>query len=175
MDFKGWVTLGHRAALPSADHRRRPFALSFCLKACANQQGETVRGHLESTFRRYGLPEAIFVDNGSPWGDGSGERWTGLGVWLLKLGVESDPRRPVHPQSRGKNERFHRTLKAEVFALRRFPSFATCSAPSTPGATSTISSDRTRRSDWPCRPAVTGQARGQCPERFRQSTTTGAR
>ena len=28
--------------------------------------------------------------------------------------------RPYHPQSRGKNERFHRTLKAEVFALKRF-------------------------------------------------------
>jgi putative transposase len=28
--------------------------------------------------------------------------------------------RPYHPQSRGKNERFHRTLKAEVFAFTRF-------------------------------------------------------
>jgi putative transposase len=28
--------------------------------------------------------------------------------------------RPYHPQSRGKNERFHRTLQAEVFALKRF-------------------------------------------------------
>jgi transposase InsO family protein len=28
--------------------------------------------------------------------------------------------RPLHPQSRGKNERFHRTLKAEVFALKGF-------------------------------------------------------
>jgi putative transposase len=28
--------------------------------------------------------------------------------------------RPHHPQSRGKNERFHRTLKAEVFAFTRF-------------------------------------------------------
>jgi hypothetical protein len=28
--------------------------------------------------------------------------------------------RPRHPQARGKNERFHRTLKDEVFALRRF-------------------------------------------------------
>jgi hypothetical protein len=28
--------------------------------------------------------------------------------------------RPRHPQARGKNERFHRTLKAEVLAMRRF-------------------------------------------------------
>jgi putative transposase len=29
----------------------------------------------------------MFVDNGTPWGDASGEHWTRLGVWLLKLGV----------------------------------------------------------------------------------------
>jgi transposase InsO family protein len=52
--------------------------------------------------------------------DSSGQHWTRLGVWLLKLGVAVLHSRPYHPQSRGKNERFHRTLKAEVFALNRF-------------------------------------------------------
>ena len=75
---------------------------------------------IELTFRRYGLPEAFFVDNGGPWGDSSGQRWTRFGVWLLKLGISVLHSRPYHPQSRGKNERFHRTLKAEVFALKRF-------------------------------------------------------
>ena len=120
MDFKGWVTLtdGRRCHPLTVidDHSR----FVPCLKACANQQGVTVREHLEASFRRYGLPEAIFVDNGSPWGDASGGRWTWLGVWLLKLGVDLIYARPYHPQSRGKNERFHRTLKAEVFALQRF-------------------------------------------------------
>jgi hypothetical protein len=41
-------------------------------------------------------------------------------VWLLKLGVDLIHSTPYHPQSRGKNERFHRTLQAEVFALRQF-------------------------------------------------------
>jgi putative transposase len=79
-----------------------------------------VQQHLISTFRRYGLPDALFVDNGSPWGDSGGSRWTALRVWLLRLGVDVIYASPYHPQSRGKNERFHRTLKAEVFALRRF-------------------------------------------------------
>lgn len=123
MDFKGWVTLtGGQRCHPLTivdDHSR----FSPCLKACADQQSPTVRSHLESSFRHYGLPDAIFVDNGSPWGDASGERWTRLGVWLLKLGVDLIYSRPYHPQSRGKNERFHRTLKADVFALRRFSTF----------------------------------------------------
>ena len=56
-----------------------------------------------------------------PWGDASGHALDAVAVWLLKLGVDVHAtRRPYHPQSRGKNERFHRTLKAEVFALARF-------------------------------------------------------
>jgi putative transposase len=117
MDFKGWVRLGDGTQCHPLtvidDHAR--FAL--CLSACGNQTGATVRSRLENTFRVYGLPDAFFVDNGTPWGDPSGERWTRLEVWLLKLGVGLIHSRPYHPQSRGKNERFHRTLAAEVFAL----------------------------------------------------------
>lgn len=51
-------------------------------------------------------------------------QWTPLSVWLLKLGVKVIHSRPYHPQGRGKNERFHRTLKAEVFAFNRFSSQA---------------------------------------------------
>jgi transposase InsO family protein len=120
MDFKGWVTLTnaqrcHPLTIVDDHSRYVP-----CLKACANQQRSTVQSHLETTFRRYGLPDAIFVDNGSPWGDPSGHRWTGLRLWLLKLDVQLIYARPYHPQSRGKNERFHRTLKDEVFAFQRF-------------------------------------------------------
>jgi transposase InsO family protein len=124
MDFKGWVSLANGARCHPLtiidDHSR----YDLCLEACANEQGSTVQNRLELTFRRYGLPEAFFVDNGTPWGDPSGECWTRLGVWLLKLGIEVWHSRPYHPQSRGKNERFHRTLKAEVFALRRFRDLA---------------------------------------------------
>lgn len=124
MDFKGWVALGdgnrcHPLTVLD-DHSR----YDLCLQACANEQGLTVQGRLDLTFRRYGLPEAFFVDNGGPWGGSSGQRWTRLGVWLLKLGIAVLHSRPYHPQSRGKNERFHRTLKAEVFALRRFRDLA---------------------------------------------------
>jgi transposase InsO family protein len=124
MDFKGWITLGdasrcHPLTIVDDHSRYVP-----CLKACANQQRSTVQSHMETTFRRYGLPDAIFVDNGSPWGDASHRHWTGLRVWLLKLGVELIYSRPYHPQGRGKNERFHRTLKDEVFALQRFRELA---------------------------------------------------
>ena len=120
MDFKGRVPLtGGGACHPLTvvdDHSR----YALCLAACGNEQSHTVQTQLERTFRCYGLPESFFVDNGSPWGDSSGEHFTRLGVWLLKLGIRLIHSRPYHPQSRGKNERFHRTLKAEVFAMRPF-------------------------------------------------------
>ncbi len=124
MDFKGWMPLaggGRCHPLTIVDDHSR---YSVCLEACANEQSNTVQSRLELTFRRYGLPDAFFVDNGSPWGDSCGQRWTRLGVWLLKLGIAVIHSRPYHPQSRGKNERFHRTLKAEVFALKRFRDLA---------------------------------------------------
>jgi transposase InsO family protein len=120
MDFKGWIRLrnGNRChPLTIVDDYSR---YSVGLQACSDEQGRTVQSQLEGIFRRYGLPDAFFVDNGTPWGDSSGQHWTRFGVWLLKLGIELLHARPYHPQSRGKNERFHRTLKAEVLALRRF-------------------------------------------------------
>jgi transposase InsO family protein len=124
MDFKGWIRLAdgmrcHPLTMVDDHSRYVP-----CLAACADEQGGTVQGHLQTTFRHYGLPDALFVDNGGPWGDASGTPWTRLSVWLLKLGVAVLHSRPYHPQSRGKNERFHRTLKDEVFALRRFRDLA---------------------------------------------------
>jgi len=120
MDFKGWIRLGNGAQCHPLtivdDHSR--FAIG--LEACADEQGNTVRARLERIFRHHGLPDAFFVDNGTPWGDASGQSWTRFGVFLLKLGVGLVHSRPYHPQSRGKNERFHRTLKAEVFAFNTF-------------------------------------------------------
>jgi transposase InsO family protein len=124
MDFKGRETLTNGAVchpLTIVDDHSRYVP---CLKACADERGITVQNHLEATFRHYGLPDAFFLDNGSPWGDPTGGPWTWLSVWLLKLGIDVLNSRPYHPQSRGKNERFHRTLKAEVFALRRFHNLA---------------------------------------------------
>ena len=124
MDFKGYFPLLNKGTchpLTALDDHSR---YALCLEACGDEQGITVRGKLENIFRRYGLPDAILVDNGSPWGDGPNQGWTKFGVWLLKLGVDVLHSRPYHPQTRGKNERFHRTLEAEVCTLRRFRDLA---------------------------------------------------
>lgn len=114
MDFKGQFQMGDSHwcwPLTIVDDHSR-YALS--IQACCGQATTIVKPLLENTFRRYGLPAAFYVDNGSPWGGGEPGQYTPLRVWLLKLGVKLIHAKPYHPQGRGKNERFHRTLKREV-------------------------------------------------------------
>ena len=128
MDFKGHFALGRGRCHPLTvldDHSR--YALE--LGACADEQTLTVQTRLQRVFERYGLPRRILADNGSPWGASSGEaRHTRLTIWLLDLGVGIAHGRPYHPQTQGKDERFHRTLKAEVLDGRLFADLAQAQA-----------------------------------------------
>jgi transposase InsO family protein len=117
MDFKGDYLLGSGRCYPLTvldDHSR----FSLGLSACADQRWTTVRGRLEGIFRCYGLPERLLMDNGAPWGarGQKGLELTRLEVWLVRLGIGVVHSRPSHPQTLGKDERFHRTLKAEVLS-----------------------------------------------------------
>jgi transposase InsO family protein len=123
MDFKGHVALhtGRLHPLTVLDDHSR---FSVVLAACANEQTETVRQQLIIAFRRYGLPEGLITDNGSPWGDGPGSPFTPLGVWLIEHGIRISHSRSYHPQTMGKDERFHRSLKAEVLSAPPFADIA---------------------------------------------------
>jgi transposase InsO family protein len=115
MDFKGHVALraGRLHPLTVLDDHSR-----FCLvlAACADQRTGTVKDRLAEAFRRYGLPWRMTMDNGSPWGNGPADPYTPLGVWLMEQDIRIGHSRPYHPQTQGKDERFHRTLKAEALA-----------------------------------------------------------
>lgn len=119
IDFKGFIETGQGRCYPLTmldDHSR----FSQILKACTNERTETVRTHLIESFRRFGLPRQMSMDNGNPWGTPWGDRHTHLTAWLIRLGVRVSHARPLHPQTNGKEERFHRTLKAELLGTRWF-------------------------------------------------------
>jgi len=123
MDFKGDFLIGTRRCYPLTvldDHSR----FSLLLEACSNRRTETVQSHLVMAFKRYGLPYRILTDNGTPWV--STERYTPLSAWLIRLGIDVFHGRVRHPQTIGKEERFHRTLKAELISTRSFPDFGDC-------------------------------------------------
>lgn len=125
MDFKGNFKLDQGRCHPLTildDHSR--FLLG--LHACPNEQWETVQQQLILTFRTYGLPECMLMDNGSPWGDDRESPYTILTAWLMRLGIAITHGRPFHPQTQGKDERLHRTFQAEVLKESQFRTLPEC-------------------------------------------------
>ncbi|MDN6871501.1 IS481 family transposase [Pseudomonas citronellolis] len=129
MDFKGHFALfgqrQHCHPLTLLDDHSR-FAL--CLAACADERRETVRQQLIRVFRRYGLPRRMTSDNGPPWGSTRRGGLSALEVWLMRLGIKVGHSRPHHPQTQGKLERFHQTLKRELLHDAHFRTLAQCQA-----------------------------------------------
>lgn len=120
MDFKGEVrTDDGRWCYPltMTDDCSR---YNLRLDACVNQVTATVQDRLAATFERYGLPQAMLMDNGAPWSNGRrAGGWSKLTMWLVRHDVGVLHGRPYHPQTQGKEERFHRTLNVEVLQSRR--------------------------------------------------------
>jgi transposase InsO family protein len=125
IDFKGYFETSGGKCHPLTlldDHSR----FSLALAACARPDTPSVRGHLTQVFERYGLPLRINADNGGPWGSPrqAGHTLSELAIWLIRLGIRVSHSAPYHPQTNGKIERFHRSLKAEVLAGRHFADLA---------------------------------------------------
>ena len=117
MDFKGHFAM--------ADGRRcHPLTMSddcsrklLCLDAYDNERWKSVERSLLRVFSEYGLPDAILSDNGPPWADHT-NGYTPYEIWMMQLGILPMHGRALHPQTQGKEERFHRTLKEDV--LKRY-------------------------------------------------------
>lgn len=122
MDFKGHFEMANGALCHPLtvldDHSR--FLVG--LKACHAERSKAVKFRLESIFEEYGLPERMLMDNGSAW---QGYH-TGLTFWLVRLGIQVVHGRPYHPQTQGKDERLHRTLKEELLREQEFFSLRDC-------------------------------------------------
>lgn len=117
MDFKGqFPLLNGNLCYPLTlldDHSR----FSLCLEAKSGQKGADVTSSLSQLFHTYGLPKALLCDNGKPWGDNR-LGISSMDVWLMQLDILPIHIRPHHPQTQGKEERFHLTLKKEL--LKRY-------------------------------------------------------
>lgn len=125
MDFKGHFTTyqGVRCYPLTVldDHSR----FNLVLQALPSERHDGVCNSLIQAFRRYGLPWRMTMDNGNPWGNQFGG-YTRLTVWLMRLGIRVSHSRPYHPQTQGKDERFHRTLKAELLQRQVFRDLEAC-------------------------------------------------
>ena len=117
LDFKGDFPLldGNRChAFDAIDDCSR-----YCLGIFPRHYARGVIENVELLFKEYGLPKAILTDNGGQFAGFKGG-YTRFERWLMDLDVLPIHGRPLHPQTQGKIERFHRTMKNELLNRKNF-------------------------------------------------------
>ena len=115
-DFKGHFLLGNGVrCYPLTildDHSR------FSIRIEPKTSATGVKDSFILAFQEFGLPNSVLSDNGAQFA-GPHRGLSQFERFLMDLDILPIHGRPIHPQTQGKIERFHRTLKAE--ALRVTP------------------------------------------------------
>lgn len=116
VDFKGWFRTadgGRQDPLTGRDLFSR---YGLCLRLLPNQGGRPVRRAMRRLFGQRGLPDAIRVDNGSPFGGNGALGLSRLSVWWLRLGIRVEFTRRARPGDNAGYEQFHGCYQREVVA-----------------------------------------------------------
>lgn len=114
VDFKGWWKSldGDRCEPLTVRDAYSRFVLDVVV---CRPTHDAVRSVFERLFRRYGVPNAIQSDNGTPFvsvrARGGISR---LSAWWLSLGVRLVRSRPGCPQDNGGHERLHADMSGDV-------------------------------------------------------------
>ncbi len=115
-DFKGDFLLGNGIrCYPLTildDHSR------FSIRIEPKDSASGVKDSFILAFQEYGLPNSVLSDNGAQFA-GPHKGLSFFERFLMDLDILPIHGRPLHPQTQGKIERFHRSLKQE--ALRTTP------------------------------------------------------
>ena len=115
-DFKGWFRT-------KDGHRCEPLTMidgfSRYLLVCKNvnsRKFSVMQDIFSRAFYDYGTPSIMLTDNGPPFGSRGLCSLSPLSVWLIKKGIYPEKIRPGHPEDNGRQERFHKTLKADAIS-----------------------------------------------------------
>lgn len=108
VDFKGWFRTGDGRRCDPLTVRDMRSRFVLAVELLPNQSEAGVRRALLPIFRRYGLPKALRVDNGAPFGGKGALGLSRLSVWWLRLGIAVEFTRRAHPQDNGAHEQMHR-------------------------------------------------------------------
>lgn len=113
-DYKGWFWLGDGTRCDPLTTCDRYTRYLVGVRARADQQFKGTLRDTRKLMRYHGVPEAIRVDNGPPFGSVALGGLSQLSVWWIEQGIRVEFIAPASPQQNGSHERMHRDLKAEV-------------------------------------------------------------
>lgn len=116
VDFKGWFCTNDGVRQEPLTVRDLFSRYGLGLRLLPNQDDPAVRGAMQRLFRRFGLPEAIRVDNGSPFSGPGALGLSRLSVWWLRLGIRVEFTRRARPGDNAAHEQFHGCYQREVVA-----------------------------------------------------------
>ncbi len=112
-DYKGKFLMGNKIychPLTIADSKSR---FLFTANGHYHETLKSAKAEFTKVFRKYGIPQQIHTDNGSPFGSVRAiQRFTRLSYWFIEIGIIPVFSDPAHPEQNGRHERMHRDLKA---------------------------------------------------------------
>ena len=113
-DFKGDFLLGNGVrCYPLTildDHSR------YSIRIEPKDSATGVKESFIAAFKEYGLPNSVLSDNGSQFA-GAHRGLSTFERFLMDLDIHPIHGKPIHPQTQGKIERFHRSLKKEALGV----------------------------------------------------------
>jgi transposase InsO family protein len=114
VDFKGCFRTKDGAPVEPLTVRDLASRYGLAVRILPAKDERSVRRILAGLFRRHGLPKAIRIDNGPPFGGQGPRGLTRLSAWWLGLGIRVEFGRPGSPQDNAAHEQWHAVLAKET-------------------------------------------------------------
>lgn len=116
VDFKGWLRTADGVRQEPLTVREAKSRFVLEIRLLGDQSDRAVRTVFTRLFARHGLPRAIRVDNGAPFGGKGALGLSRLSLWWLRLGIAVEFTRRARPGDNAAHEQLHRCYKAEVLS-----------------------------------------------------------
>lgn len=114
VDFKGWFRTGDGSRVDPLTVRDMATSYLLAVELVCSQSVEHTQRAFRRIFQTHGLPEAIRVDNGCPFGADGALGLTRLSAWWIRLGIRVEFITPGCPGENAAHEQMHGIYKAEV-------------------------------------------------------------
>src|SRR5580658_5738557 len=108
VDFKGWFRTGDGVRVEPLTVRDMASSYVLAVVLLGGTRLEPCQAAFRRIFRLYGLPAAIRVDNGVPFGSTGAWGLTRLSAWWVKLGIRVEFIEPGQPGQNAAHEQMHR-------------------------------------------------------------------